>query len=575
MSDGGPDQPDEDALRRAAEGGDAGSAVGLGCLLVDQERHEEGRSWLERALHSASGPEAAFHLGHSFHAQDRAEQAEASWLVAAHAGHLRAAMALAGLLEETERGEDARHWLRQVAGSDDVWLRRDAADRLAERRVADLARAHAARGDWPALWALVLAVPVTDAVTAAGHLRRTDWRPEGQRAGALAERLLAADGAAVARVADRAARLSTRILPQPLDFVGAGAAELVGDDPVLALSTYGRSAGGPDELSYRLSTLDVGGDPVELLSGPDLPWSFGLLDRRTVLTVRSSVSGSGRIRWELLVCTEGGAEQLASGDGAPYPRLVTTRDGFVVGLQLSSQVIVGAAGEMTLLDLAPAGIRYRTNILAVAPDRTSVAFAEGQVLVVVDTRSWNVVAAVRDADRADGEVDGLAFLSPDRLVSAGPAGMVLWAVEDGAVKPLATNDVGWVKDLFTVPAWGVVGGTVDGSPRFFDDAGLGHVATPGAVIGRGEGIVRRMCAAPGGRFVVYGGQFLVGEGNYDDVTAVHDLRHPLSWVHRAPAALSGPERAELAAVLDGSSPLADDERRVLELVRAAAEIRGR
>jgi hypothetical protein len=577
MSDGEPGQPDEDVLRRAAEAGDVESAVELGSLLLDQERHEEGRSWLERAIHSPSGPEAAFHLGRSFYAQDRHDDAEATWLLAAHAGHLRGAMALATLLEETGRTGHALHWLREVAGSDDWWLRREAADRLAERRVTDLARTHAEREDWQALWTLVLSTPMAEAATAVEHIRRSGWRPAAPRDRAVAERLLAADREAIARVADRATRLSTRILPHPLDFSGCGAAELVGDDPVIAFSTIGEFDLDTGEATQRLYTLGIGGEPSELQAGPGMHSSFGLLGPRTVLSVCAAAGGrSGPIRWELLHIGQEGTEQIANGIGAPYPQLVTTRDGFVVGLQMSTQVIVGSGGQMGLVDLAPAGVRYRTSILAVDPTGTLVAFADEQVLFVVDARSWNVVATAHDLDRVHGHVVNLVFTTPERLVSSGPTGMGLWAIENGGLRPLTTNEVPRTGDLFAVPAWNVVGGMIDGSPRFFDDAQLDRVATPAGVIGREQGIIRRMCAAPGGRFVVYGGQLLVDEGRYDNVTAVHDLRHPLSWVHRPPKSLSEADRAELSAVLDGrptpgaAHTLAADERQVLELVHAAA-----
>ncbi|GAA5134547.1 tetratricopeptide repeat protein [Pseudonocardia adelaidensis] len=156
MSDGEPGQH-EDALRRAAAAGGAESAVELGILLLSQHRHEEGRSWLERAIHSRSGPEAAFHLGRSFYA--RRDDAEAIWLLAAHAGHVQGAMALAALLEETQRPGDALHWLREVAWCDDWRLRREAADRMAGLRVTEFAQTHAGRKDWEALWTLVLSTP--------------------------------------------------------------------------------------------------------------------------------------------------------------------------------------------------------------------------------------------------------------------------------------------------------------------------------------------------------------------------------------------------------------------------------
>jgi hypothetical protein len=120
---------------------------------------------------------------------------------------------------------------------------------------------------------------------------------------------------------------------------------------------------------------------------------------------------------------------------------------------------------------------------------------------------------------------------------------------------------------------------VDSSPVFFDDTTLEPVQPPPAIIGRDRGIIRQLTATPGGRFVVHGGQLLVGEDDFDDVTAIHDLRHPLSAILRPPDRFSPADRADLAAVLRGEPSstacvdhiLAADERRVLELVLAVAE----
>jgi hypothetical protein len=597
--------PDEDALRGAAGAGDVRSAIDLAILLLGQDRHEEARSWLEGAFHSRRGPEAAFHLGRSFYAQDRRADAEVTWLVAAHAGHRRGAMALAELLEEAQRPREALHWLREVAGSDHSGLRREAADRMAELRVTEFALTHAVRKDWEALWSLVLSTPIAEAAPALEQLRRSGWRPAAPRDRAVAERLLAADREAIARVADRATRLSTRILPYALDHGGAGAAELVGDDPVIAFSTLADDLDDLDDLdddglddddldddldddraehASRLYTLRVGGEPSELHAGPGSHRSFGLLGPRTVLSVCVSGDRPGLIRWGLLRIGQEGTEEIEVarlyahlGVGTPYPQLATTQDGFIVGLDRSTQVIVGSGDQVARVDLAHTGIRKQTNIFAVDPTGTLAAFADEGILFVVDTRSWEVVAT-RDLTRVDGGVENLVFTTSDRLVSAGPTGMRLWAIENGGLQPLSWNELPWTDDLFAVPAWNVVGRMVVGSPECFDDATLDRVAIPAGLTGCGPGTIERVCAAPGGRFVVYGGQFLNEEGSYDDLTAVHDLRHPLSWVHRPPTSLTDADRADLAALLDGrpTTPgaehvLAADERQVLELVQAAAE----
>lgn len=599
MPDREPGQSDEDALRATAEAGDARSAVELGILLLGQDRHGEGRSWLERAMHSRRGPEAAFHIGRSFHAQDRRGDAEANWLLAAHAGHMRGAMSLAGLLEEMERPLEALHWLREVAWRGDRSFRYEATRRMVGLRVTEFALAYAARKDWEALWTLVLSTPVAEAAPALEQLRRSGWRPAAPRDRAVAERLVAADREVIARVAERATRLSTRILPHRLDYGGAGAAELVRGDPVIAFSTLDDDAADVDdavdwddadyrvdladadddsaEPTYRLYTLRVGGEPSELHAGTGSHWSFALLGPRTVVSVCIDADSSGVDWWDLLRIVQEGTEEIADDAGPTYPRLATTLDGLLVGLGRSTQVVVGSGDQVAWVDLAYAGIRNRTNVLAVDPTGALAAFADEGVLFVVDTRSWAVVATTRDLARVHGAVENLVFTTSDRLVSSGPKGMGLWAIEDGGLRPLSWNEVSGTADLFAVPAWNVVGRMVHGGTEYFDDALLDRVGTPAGVTGCGQGYIKRVCAAPGGRFVVYGGQFQNEEGAYDDLTAVHDLRHPLSWVHRPPRSLSEADRAELSALLDGRSvpgtghTLAADERQVLELVRGAAE----
>jgi hypothetical protein len=141
--------------------------------------------------------------------------------------------------------------------------------------------------------------------------------------------------------------------------------------------------------------------------------------------------------------------------------------------------------------------------------------------------------------------------APDRLIGSGDKSMVVWSVQGATITPRMAVARSWVRELCAVPAWGVVAGMVDSSPVFFDDTTLEPVQPPPAIIGRDRGIIRQLTATPGGRFVVHGGQLLVGEDDFDDVTAIHDLRHPLSAILRPPDRFSPADRADLAAVLRG------------------------
>lgn len=570
---------DEQSLRAAAGKGDLDAAIRLGVSLIEQDRHHEAQAVLAPLRHTTHGVDAAFLLGHSFFAQERREDAENHWLVAAHAGHLRAAMELADLLEEAGHPHDAGHWLRVVADGDDRWLRRRAEPRLAAVRVAETARALAEQGDGAALWRLIRSVPLVAARSAIDRLRDGDPAPGHGRAREAAHLLRAVDTADITRVTERAARRSTRILRHSLDFVGAGAAELVGPDPVVAISTYRESDSGADGVIRELRLVDPAGGETLLHSGPGLYAELGLLDRDSVLSVRSS-GGSGPIHWELLRITRDGVENWADGPAAPFPRLAMTRYGFFVGLQTHTRAIVGSEGTAGLLDLAPAGIRYRTRVLAVDPTGESVAVVDEHVLVVLETRTWNVVAAADLSPHGLGRIEYLTFAAPDRLFGSGEKSVVAWSVRGGTITPRTSVARSWVRELCAIPAWGVVAGMVDSAPVFLDDTTLEPVPTPPALIGADQGIIRQLRATPGGRFVVYGGQVLVGEQDFGDVTAIHDLRHPLSPVLRPPNRLTPADRADLAALLRGEPRrdatgadhvLAADERRVLELVLALAE----
>ena len=67
--------------------------------------------------------------------------------------------------------------------------------------------------------------------------------------------------------------------------------------------------------------------------------------------------------------------------------------------------------------------------------------------------------------------------------------------------------------------------------------------------------VHAMRASPGGRLVVYDRQPLADDPRFDRsasfVTAVHDLRHPQSWVDRPPQDGHRGRAAQLVGLPDG------------------------
>jgi hypothetical protein len=250
---------------------------------------------------------------------------------------------------------------------------------------------------------------------------------------------------------------------------------------------------------------------------------------------------------------------------------------------MTADVILGdAAGPPRMVSLSPIGLWRRTDRLAVDPTGTKVAFGDDETLVVVDLHLQRLIAgAVAHPDQVHGHLEDIVFVATDEVVTSGRTGMCRWRIEKDQIIPRTTVDTRTsVGDLFAVPAWGIVAGKVNGpNLTFFDAESLSPAPTPAAVITDGWNIIRTMNAAPGGRFVVYSG-YIGGDGIQDadhprEVTAIHDLWHPLAWMHRPPATFTRSDLDKLAGQLAGpgtpAHTLAADERRVLELVRAAAE----
>lgn len=595
--DGGDDGLDEASLRAAAEAGDPDRAYELGRALVDQERFEDAEPWLRRAAHSDHAGTAASLLAHVLTEQDRGDEAEGWWVAAAAAGDLDAAYNLAAILESSDRPDESAHWYRRVAGSDS-FVAVDAAHRLAVRRVDDEARRLARQGDRRGLWDLILSVPVVDAVDAARHLG--DWAPPDSAGRALAARLRAGDIPTVAHtVADRAAVLTTRIVRQPLDV--ARATELAGEGLlVLALSDHSRATADPGGAEHRVVTVDPAGVETEVYAGPRSHSSIACLGRESLVVVRDASESDGRggydLRWEIVRYQPGGELVLAEGVGAPMPRVVATEHGYVVGLMLTSKVIVGSLVDPPrIVDLASVGLRHRTVLLAVDPTGTRVVFGDDHVLAVTDGPIERRVASASGPADVHGHLVDLTFVGPDSIVTSGDRGLCRWSIDGDVMRPVVSaGTAAPVRDLFSVPSAGIVGGNVQGGRTAYFDAGtLTLIAPPRTIAGRQSAwAASRAAAAPGGRFLVYSGQLLADDSrfdrSYDAVTAIHDLHHPLSWLNRPPATFTDADRRALADLLarpadaggqggaaGSDQVLAPDERQVLELVQAAAEHRQR
>jgi TPR repeat protein len=595
-----PDEPqlDEQALRQAAEAGELDSAYRLGRLLAESGRFAEADPWLRSALHTDHVGEAAFFLGAIASEQDRLDEAERWWLLAAAAGDLEAASNLADLLDSQDRPDEAGHWLRRVAASGDMSAFR-AARRLAERRVDDELRARVRRHDGPAVWAHILSRPIAEAVEAAAHLKSLSWRPAGNQGRTLADRLMAENPDAVTAVADRATKLATRSMSLMLDSLGQAAAELITGRSQLVLAVIEPATGSESnpwsgEFDARLIRLDAAGQMTEVNADRQRHLSLGCLLDGTVIAVRDgsrSVGGMTTFRWELVRYGPRGVDHIADGSGSPSPRVVATPHGYVVGLPMTPQIIVGGLDTPPFLfDLSHGGVRYRTDRLAVDPTRTRLAFGDRQLVLVTDVQLQGPIATAALPPEVHNHLEDLVFVSPTALITSGDGRLCRWTIEDGSLRPdVVAETRSVVQGMFVVPAWGVVVGSINGpNLAFFDLDTLEPMPAPRAVAGATDAS-RSMYAAPGGRYVVYSGYQYEGDSQddsesqnepaYGPAVFIHDLAHPLACLHRPLSSFGQAGLDELITLLRGGShrpdapphPLAGDERRLLDLVRTAVE----
>jgi hypothetical protein len=423
----------------------------------------------------------------------------------------------------------------------------------------DQARQLRADEDWPRLWRHILSLPVPHAVEAAQYLALGEWRPPDDADHQLAQVLVDADPHAITQVLGSVLSACTQARPEWLETLCPAAFAF--REPVAALNVLSE-----DMSTSRIVTIGRNGLLRTLYEGPAMHYSLCCLDAGTVIARREFESGS-RGDSQIVEYTATGEALLASGGAQLDAQVLATAHGFVVGFKLVAAAVAVADGNEAELDLSRHGLR-RGDVLAVDAAGTRIAFADGNRILVTDTRLQPLLA-----DVVDVTITAVAFTA-DALVVAGDRGelrrFVLTTDRLAAASSTAVRTPRVLFDLAPVPAWDLVVGDGGNERFFFDASTLDRIPAP-RFLGDTNYAVGEFTAAPQGRFAVYGSRlFPVGQDDPDGrfPTVVHDLGHPLNTLAKPVRSLTpGDAAADSAYQL---SPLQEE---VLDLVRRAAAVR--
>jgi hypothetical protein len=410
---------------------------------------------------------------------------------------------------------------------------------------------------------LIFSVPLLDGVRLAKQLARQG--PPPQAGDPLLARLAAVDEHLVARVTATAARDSCSVHERI-----TGSAEWLSfgfGDPVLTLTSYE-----PPGIT-RISMLRDGAWS-DVYRGELQHHAVACIDAENVVVIRDDPEhGCALVHY-------------ASGDERPVilNRLVNgmqpaaTAAGFVAGSVLQPSVVV-AGPELPpgFIDLARFGL---INACRLAVNQTGEAIAfggEGEV-VVTDARVEDVVAR-SVVPLPHGPVRGLAFTTPREVIAGGRhGGLSRWRISVNEALVLeAAGDAPSLSGLFAIPAWGVIGGRDDGEGehRFFDPVTLEPVSPPRPFIEAryDPRLVHTIKASADGRFAAVGGYLnLNGPHQSTDMfLVVHDFHHPLARVLRPVVSLRESDLDAISRATDDANRHTDEERHVLELLRAVTE----
>ncbi|GAB2488640.1 tetratricopeptide repeat protein [Nocardiopsis aegyptia] len=424
------------------------------------------------------------------------------------------------------------------------------------------AKGYAHAGDWPALWRLIRAVPIADAVRTVRRLpRRSAGLSEGDADRTLARRLAVQGRRRTERVVAAAARAAVWRSDYPLG--DASQVSFARNRPYMTRTVL--EHGGAVE---RIEVIDLESraPKTNLYQGTQMHSSVQCLGDHDAIAVRDhrvwGTSGT-----EIVHYSAGSERLVAAGPPFVGARAAATTNGWILGLRLVPGALVASpGGRPREVDLVPFGLR-RGDVLAVDPSGTRLAFADGEVLVVTDADVCDLVSDGR-MHEDHGGIRSVAFVSPDELVTSGTGGgLYLSQLESGLGCMVASAEAAPpLDDLFYVPAWRVVGGWASGvgRPYFFDSVTLDPVPVPRPMVGNRN--VQAITASPDGRYVYYGGQLDVDaplrRRSFDWTSALHDLRHPGSLLQRPLSSLTDAELESLDAL-----PLDSATRPLLELAR--------
>ncbi|MEU6841772.1 ATP-binding protein [Streptomyces sp. NPDC046716] len=477
-------------------------------------------------------------------------------------------------LPDTTDGRDAADAEHRAIGTALLYLReRRGADRLAWGTPAEIdavAERLVQAADPAALWSLMQAVPVTDALRIAHRRPPEHWAPPEDPRGLVARltsrrhRPRAAERTARAAAERAVWRLPDRGDPGTAGQTGAGllsfAPEGPGRAPVLAREAYLPGGAHPDGVfSTRIDVYDLRSRSVLWSADHHSSGSTAVtcLGADAVVTLSTQPY---RAETELVLYGPHGAEALAQGRALNGARIFATSRFFVVLLCGTTAVLVGTHdGRLEEADLYDGLGLEDVTVHAVDPtgerlllaDRRRVLLTDAALEPLSDGGWWGV-------PEQHGTVESAVFLSSEEFVTAASTGGV-YLFQQESDRPAVTA---WhagppLEDLIAVPGWRVVGGrSRDGAEAHFHDAvALAPVPAPRQLArASGEDPPRLRAASPGGRHVVHG-------------STVHDLGDPLSFLDRPLASLTPADRGLLGDYLDRGRAPSAAIRELLELVR--------
>ncbi|HVQ96028.1 MAG TPA: hypothetical protein VMU51_33700 [Mycobacteriales bacterium] len=543
-------------LTRAALAGDPAAVEALCALAVD--RDELARVCVEHRLVPADPTRrAVFLLLTGQPEQYEAADPDGSLLAAGYPGQrpvrrerLRGAVLALGRLDLIQRVAGSRGRTPDETG----WL--------AEQLVA--------RADWPALWKLLRAVPLRQAVGLAREFP-PGWQPPG------ADRPSAADAggllAALLRVrpSEVVPSLAATVDVRLLSRVPAGIS-ISPDGTELAVLAHDGYAGAPGTLTLGTYPLCRPGPAALGRAGqPDRPIlePAGRLELRVPRTVGMSMLHAGaavlmlvpdgprlvedagggapgrgeRPRARLLRVTGGQVTELA-GVAEPASGLVPTPTGFAVasGNTLDLHDATGAlARTVAFADLVPAGDRLWGASLSAEPGAGLLAIGGNELLLLDGDGA--VLARAPSPDPMTtprGAVDlyRTAFAGPDRILSFGQRShrLISWRRDGDRLRPEAEQELS-MRSLTVLPALGLVALRSALDTRWYTVDGLRPVNVPPGLPADWHPL-----ATPDGGWA---------GSRHRDLLAILPVE-PLTWltslVDRDPAGLTAADARRLVAV---------------------------